>query len=76
MTWIFVLCAVFGIILIVVLILVLKVVGSVSRTYHSVRQDVQSFSRQAFGTPDIMEGLKKVEQEYEETPKSISAGTS
>ena len=44
--------------------------------YRNVKRKVQSFSRQTFGTDDIMKGLEKVDKEAEITPKSVSSATS
>lgn len=41
-----------------------------------LKRQMQIFSRQAFGTSDLMEGFRQVEQEYSSTPKSVSAMTS
>ena len=35
------------------------------------KRAVESFSRDAFGTSDIVQGLRQVEQEYSATPKSV-----
>ncbi len=43
---------------------------------RKAKRAVENFSRDAFGTSDIMEGFKQVEQEYASTPKSVSAMTS
>lgn len=41
-----------------------------------VRNKVRSFSRQAFGTTDLLKGLKQVELEASTTPKSVAGMTS
>lgn len=41
-----------------------------------VKNRVQNFSQIAFGTDDIVEGLKRVDREAELTPKSLSSATS
>ena len=61
---------------IIILVLVLLVIGSIAYGIWRVKHAVEKFSRQAFGTPDIREGFKQVEQEYASTPKSVSAMTS
>lgn len=66
--------AIVGIIIILVLILV--IIGWIYFFIRKAKRAVESFSREAFGTSDIMQGLKQVEQEYSATPKSVSAMTS
>lgn len=66
--------AIVGIIIILVLILV--IIGWIYFFIRKAKRAVESFSREAFGTSDIMQGLKQVEQEYSVTPKSVSAMTS
>lgn len=43
---------------------------------RKLRQKIRSFSHTAFGTSDLMEGFKKIEQEASVTPKSVAAMTS
>ncbi len=45
-------------------------------TVRKVKKKVQSFSNMAFGTDDIMKGLKQVELESSTSPKSVAAMTS
>lgn len=68
---------------IVALGLLLALVGTiisaclkVGRKADTVITTVRDISQMAFGTENIVEGLQKAEKEYEETPKSVSAGTS
>lgn len=61
---------------IVILVLVLMVIGSIGYGVWRAKNAVESFSREAFGTSDLREGLKQVEQEYASAPKSVSAMTS
>lgn len=61
---------------IVVLVLILIIFACVAVVYFRVKRKVQNFSREVFGTSDIVEGFKQVEQEYAATPKSVSAMTS
>lgn len=61
---------------IVILVLLLLVIGAVAYGIFKVKHAVHSFSEVAFGTKNIMEGLRQVEQEYASTPKSVSAMTS
>ena len=60
---------------IVVLVLVLVIFACVAITYFRIKRKVQHFSREVFGTDDIVEGVKQIEQEYASTPKSVSAMT-
>lgn len=62
--------------IIVILVLALIVIGCIAYGVWKVKHAVENFSRQAFGTSDIREGLKQVEEEYASTPKSVSAMTS
>ncbi len=62
--------------IIVILVLMLMVIGGIGYGVWRAKNAVESFSRGAFGTPDIREGLRQVEQEYASTPKSVSAMTS
>lgn len=61
---------------IIILVLILAVFGWIYFAVRKAKRAVESFSREAFGTSDIMQGLKQVEQEYSSTPKSVSAMTS
>lgn len=61
---------------IIILVLTLVVFGCIYVFVRKAKRAVESFSRDAFGTSDIMQGLKQVEQEYSLTPKSVSAMTS
>lgn len=58
--------------IIVILVLLLVVIGSVGIAIWRVK----SAAQKAFGTSDLREGIKQIEQEYAMTPKSISAMTS
>ena len=40
-----------------------------------VKSKLRDFSRLAFGTGSIIEGLRKTEREYENTPKSVAGAT-
>ena len=62
--------------IIIILILMLIIIACVAVVYFRMKRKVQDFSREVFGTSDIREGLKQVEQEYSATPKSVSAMTS
>lgn len=62
--------------IIIILVLILIIFACVAVTYFRVKRKVQNFAREVFGTSDIKEGFKQVEQEYAATPKSVSAMTS
>ncbi len=62
-----------GIIIILVLLLVL--VACIYVGVMKVRNKVREFSRLAFGTDSITEGIKKNELEYANTPKTVSGAT-
>jgi len=61
---------------IVILVLLLILVGSIYYAYIKVCNKVRKFSRQVFGTSDIVDGIKSMEMEQSITPKSVSAATS
>ncbi len=61
---------------IIILVLCLVVIGCVAYGIYRIKSAVTDFSRKAFGTDDIMEGFKQVEEDYANTPKSVSAVTS
>lgn len=62
--------------IIIILVLILIIIVCVAVFTFCIRKKVQSFSRKVFGTEEIREGFKQVEQEYASTPKSVSAMTS
>lgn len=62
--------------IIFILVLILIIIACVAVAYFRIKSKVQDFSREVFGTSDIREGFKQVEQEYAATPKSVSAMTS
>ncbi|MGN0366912.1 MAG: hypothetical protein ACI4E5_13395 [Suilimivivens sp.] len=62
--------------MIVILVLLLLIIGSIWYGVMRAKNAVESFAREAFGTSDIREGIRQVEQEYASTPKSVSAMTS
>ena len=61
--------------IIVILVLLLVLVGLIYYAYVKIRNKVRRFSRQVFGTSDIMDGMKNMEMEQSITPKSVSAAT-
>lgn len=62
--------------IIIILVLILIIMTCVAVTYFRVKRKVQNFARDVFGTSDIREGIRQVEEEYAATPKSVSAMTS
>lgn len=65
--------------LVLLLVLVGTIIGAcrkVGKKADTVISTVRDISQMAFGTDNIVEGFKKAEEEYEETPKSVSSGTS
>ena len=59
----------------VVLILLLCVIGAAAYGISRLKRGIRDFSRQVFGTDSLKEGFDRVEEEYQETPKSVSAMT-
>lgn len=62
--------------IIVILILILVIAGCVVYAVYHIKCAVRDFSKVAFGTESIKEGIEMVEEEYASTPKSLSAMTS
>ena len=60
---------------IIVLVLILVISGCAFYFIWKAKRAVESFSRSAFGTSDIRQGFRQVEQEYAAVPKSVSAMT-
>lgn len=61
--------------IIMILVLLLALVGIVYFAYRRIRKKVRDFSRTVFGTPDLADGLRKMETEQETTPKSVASAT-
>jgi len=61
--------------IIIILVLLLVLVGLIYYGYIKIRNKIRRFSRQVFGTSDIMDGIKNMEMEQSVTPKSVSAAT-
>ena len=59
---------------IVGIILIIVGVGVIGMVAY-VRYRISQFSREAFGTPDIIEGFRQQEAEYVERPKAVSGMT-
>ena len=62
--------------IIVVLVLILVIIGIIYYAYRRITEKVRNFSRIAFGTDSIVQGVKNMEIEEQTTPKSVSAATS
>ena len=60
---------------IIALVLGIILVAAIYIGVLYVRNKVREFSRLAFGTDSVIEGLKKNEMEYANTPKSVSGAT-
>ncbi len=58
---------------IIILILILAIVLSIIFLVFYLKEKIENFSLQVFGTKNIMEGFKRQELEYSETPKSLSS---
>lgn len=61
--------------IIVILVLLLVLVGIGYYAYRTIMNKIRSFSRMAFGTNSLKEGIGNMEAEYATTPKSVSAAT-
>lgn len=57
-------------------ILILAILVGIFLFIWKAKRAVESFSKNVFGTADVMQGFKQVEEEYAATPKSVSAMTS
>lgn len=62
--------------LIIVLALILIILIMIFIGVSYARKKVREFSRSVLGTESVQEGFQKIQQEYAETPKSVSAMTS
>ncbi len=62
--------------IIVMLACFLAAMGAGYFAYRKIRRKVRGFSQMAFGTADVMQGLRQIERESQVTPKSVSAATS
>lgn len=65
---------VIALIVVLVLILIIFILGFVA--VRKVRDKIRMFSRLAWGTNSVSEGVQKMRVEYATTPKSVSAMTS
>ncbi len=62
--------------LIIFLVLFLIAVIVVAVIYFKIRAKARSISKELFGNEDLIKSLKKNEQEYLQTPRSVSDGSS
>lgn len=62
-----------GMIIILVLILILVAIGYI--VYRNVSKKVRGYSKMIFGTESLSSGLNQIQQEYAQTPKSVSSAT-
>lgn len=58
------------------LILLLCVIGAGLVLFYKIRSAVRSVAKEAFGTSDLRKAKRMIEEQYEHTPKSVSAQTS
>lgn len=62
------------------LVIILVVVAAIAIIVYSliqyVKGEARKVARMAFGTDDLVKGFQKMEKDYEETPKSVTAMTS
>lgn len=56
---------------IIVLVLVLVIIAIIYSFIRKVSKGVEDFSKMAFGTPNIMQGLKQVDEQAQSTPKTV-----
>ncbi len=61
---------------IIFLVLLLAVVIAVVVIYFTIKKKAREISRDVFGNDDLLKNLKNTEQQYMQTPKSISDGSS
>lgn len=60
---------------IIILVLAVALMIMIFVAAYKVTQKVKEFSRLAFGTENLSEGIKKTELEYANTPKTVSGAT-
>ncbi len=61
--------------IIVILVLAVTLMIMIFVAVYKVTKKVKEFSRLAFGTENLAEGIKKTELEYANTPKTVSGAT-
>lgn len=62
--------------IIIILVLLLIIIVLIYLGVYHAKKKVREFSRSVLGTDSVQEGFQKIQQEYAETPKSVSAMTS
>lgn len=60
---------------IIILVLAVTLMIMIFVAVYKASKKVKEFSRMAFGTEDLVEGIKKTELEYANTPKTVSGAT-
>lgn len=61
---------------IIALVLLLVLIGVLFYAFQKIRSRIRYYCRMLFGTNTVSGGIRKMEAEYSETPKSVSAATS
>lgn len=61
--------------LIIVLVLIVIIILAVYIAVYKIREKIRKFSRMAWGTDSLSDGVEKMRLEYASTPKSVSAMT-
>lgn len=61
--------------IIIILILILLIIGIIFYAYCRIRTKIRDFSKVAFGTASLTQGIGKMKLDEMTTPKSISAAT-
>lgn len=61
---------------IVVLVLLILLVAMVFIAYIIISNKIRNFSKSLFGTENVAEGIRRIELENEQTPKTVAATTS
>lgn len=65
-----------AIVSIIILFIIFALLLSIWILFKKITRKVENFSRMAFGTSSIKEGVEQMQREYATTPKSVSAMTS
>lgn len=61
--------------IIIILVLILVIFGILYSVIKKMKRKINQFSQEVFGTSDIRQGFRQIENEYASTPKSVSAVT-
>ena len=61
---------------VVITVAIAALVGGGAYLVHRARASAREFSRLAFGTDSLREGIERMNYEHEHTPKSVSSATS